>query len=300
MNKSKLNVLISCLLFKGFTGSEMYVYELAKGLTKLNCNVTIASLILSAKMAKLAIDNNINVVDINNIQNFNQFDIIHCQHKPITDFLIEKAPTIKKICTIHSEVMSHNLEDPVKHDSIKHYITIRPEIKQHIITQFGITETNISVIYNPIDQNKFKLNDVKQHNAILFVGTIDYLRKQMLFDLSDYSKETKKTLWLVGENSDTYLPELLKNPYVKHSPSIEDVEEYTQRCSETAGILLGRTTIEGWMCGKPGWIYNIDNKGNILNKEFSHPPDQEELKNKFWSSSVAQNVKDCYLSVLSV
>ena len=39
----KIKVLISSLLFKNYTGSEMYVYELAKELTKINCEVSIVS-----------------------------------------------------------------------------------------------------------------------------------------------------------------------------------------------------------------------------------------------------------------
>ena len=41
--ESPIKVLLSCLFFKTFTGSEMYVYELAKGLKKLNCDVTVLS-----------------------------------------------------------------------------------------------------------------------------------------------------------------------------------------------------------------------------------------------------------------
>lgn len=293
MNKP-FNVLISCLLFRGLTGSEMYVYELSKGLTRLGCNVTISSPHVSSKMIDLAASNGVDVIDMNRPMDFDQFDIIHCQHKPIVDFLIQKAPHIKKICTIHSEVMSHNLEDPVKHDSIKHYITIRPEIKTHIVKKFQIDESTVSVIYNPVDQEKFKPKEVKQHDAVLFVGTLDYLRKQMLFDLVDYTRDSNKLLWLVGDNNDSYLPELLKYDHVKHSPSVRDIEEYTQRCSETAGILLGRTTIEGWMCGKSGWIYGIDSLGNVLSKELFTPP--LDLQ-KFYANNVANQIKDIYIGI---
>jgi len=295
MNNS-LNVLISCLLFRGRTGSEMYVYELSKGLVKSGCKVTICSPHISDKMVKRAEAVGVRVINMNQPIDFNQFDVIHCQHKPIVEFLIQKAPHIKKICTIHSEVMSHNLEDPVKHDSIKHYIAIRPEIKDHIMSNFQIPESMISVIYNPIDQSRFKPADVKQHDAVLFVGTLDYLRKDMLFDLAKYTKANNKLLWLVGDNNDSYLPELLVNKHVKHSPSIDDVEEYTQRCSETAGILLGRTTIEGWMCGKPGWIYNIDAKGKILDKKLTYPPDDIQ---KFHSVCACNEVYERYKKILS-
>ena len=40
-DSDKLKVLISCLFFQKFTGSEMYVFELAKNLVNLNCSVTV-------------------------------------------------------------------------------------------------------------------------------------------------------------------------------------------------------------------------------------------------------------------
>jgi len=41
--ESPIKVLLSSLFFKTFTGSEMYVYELARGLKKLNCDITVLS-----------------------------------------------------------------------------------------------------------------------------------------------------------------------------------------------------------------------------------------------------------------
>ena len=81
-----------------------------------------------------------------------------------------------------------------------------------------------------------------------------------------YAKENNKELWLVGENKSDYLTELITNSNVKHFGPTLDVDKYIHKCSETAGILLGRTTIEGWMCGKDGWIYDVDKNGNIIFK----------------------------------
>jgi hypothetical protein len=82
---------------------------------------------------------------------------------------------------------------------------------------------------------------------------------------------------------------------VKYFPPTWNVESFISRCSETAGILLGRTTIEGWLCGKPGWIYNIDGDGFILNKEkFEVPNDLE----KYYSSNVAKQIKEEYIKIL--
>jgi glycosyltransferase involved in cell wall biosynthesis len=203
-------------------------------------------------------------------------------------------PTIDKICTIHSEVIE--LENPVVHNSIKSYVAIRPEIKDYIINDFKISEDIVNVIYNPIDENKFYDKKIKSENYILFVGSIDYLRKETINDLVLYSKEQGKELWLVGENKSNYLQGILENSHVKHFPPTLDVDKYIHKCSETAGILLGRTTIEGWLCGKKGWIYNVDNSGNIIDKKlFDVPLDIS----KFYSSFVAEQIKNEYLKILN-
>jgi hypothetical protein len=133
-------------------------------------------------------------------------------------------------------------------------------------------------------------------NYVLFVGSIDYLREKTIRDLVDYTKENNKELWLVGENKSNFLSEITKNSHVKfHGPTL-DVDKYIHKCSETAGILLGRTTIEGWMCGKPGWIYNVDNMGNILNKELFNVPQDVD---KFKSSNVSKEIKNKILEVLN-
>jgi hypothetical protein len=104
-----------------------------------------------------------------------------------------------------------------------------------------------------------------------------------------------KELWLIGEDKSNYLPAILENPHVKHFPSTWNVEPYVQKCSETAGIQLGRTTIEGWMCNKPSWIYKVDSGGFILNKEkFEVPSDLE----KYYSSNVARKIKEEYIKIL--
>ncbi len=288
-----MNVLIGCLLFKDFTGSEMYVFELAKNLVKLGVSVTVASPYIGGPLTDLAIKENINVVEFDELRNINtKFSVIHAQHTPIVEALIKLYPDANKVCTIHSEVIS--LENPVIDKSIKKYIAIRPEIKSHLIKNFNISEHLIEIIYNPVDETKFCKKEVRDHNSILFVGTIDYLRKNTIYDLVDYSKSIGRDLWLVGNNSDNYLDDLLKNKHVKYSKAEQNIERYTQRCNETAGILLGRTTIEGWLCGKSGWIYDVDNKGNILNKTLHKIPDNLE---KFFAANVAKKVKELYINI---
>ena len=222
------------------------------------------------------------------------FDIIHTQHTPVSNQICQMYPNIDKISTIHSEVIE--LENPILHESIKKYVCIRPEIQEHIIEKFNIDTNNTEVVYNPIDSKRFNTNNTKDENYILFVGTIDYLRENAIRDLVSYSKEVEKELWLVGENKSNYLDDLLINQHVKHFNATSRVETFVKNCSETAGILLGRTTIEGWMCGKPGWIYNVESSGYIVDKKLHEPPSDIE---KFDSLEVSKKIKELYIKILN-
>jgi glycosyltransferase involved in cell wall biosynthesis len=318
--KNKLRVLIGCLFFKNFTGSELHVYELAKELSKKNCEVHIISQ-LGDKMVKKVKKYGIKCFELSQPPGFKlgdgvwglntpkgnvvseknklykikdiKYDILHINHKPIGEHLLKLYPNIPSINTIHSEVIP-NLEDPVVHDNVKKYIAIRPQIKKHIEDNWGIKSNKIKVIYNPIDNNRFKHYDNEVKNITLFVGTIDYLRKDTILDLIDYTKKNNKELWLVGEKKHNFIDEV-NEEHVKYFPPTWDVEKYVKECSETASILLGRTTIEGWLCNKPGWIYDIDRTGYIIDKKL-HPVPKDV--DKFKSNAIADQVFEEYLNII--
>lgn len=317
----RLKVLITCLSFKTFTGSEIYVYELAKNLIKQNCDVTVVSNI-GGPLTTIAERAGINCVSLSNPPGYKMgdgkwglntgngfelskdkvlykikdvnFDIIHVQHKPITENIIRLYPNIDKIATIHSEVI--DLEKPVIHPSIKKYIAIRPEIKEYLISDFDINENDIEVIYNPIDSEKFNTNNIKKGNYVLFVGTIDYLRKDTIFDLIEYTKSNSLELWLIGENKSDYLTNVLENKHVVYHKQTWDLDKFIKNCFEVAGIQLGRTTIEGWMSGKNAWIYNVNQEGEILQKNKFEPPIDIE---KYHSKNVSKSIKNLYLNIIN-
>jgi glycosyltransferase involved in cell wall biosynthesis len=320
----KLDVLIGCLSFANYTGSELYVFELAKKLIKEGCNVSICSNIgnpLAAAAKKLGIklyslqeppgfklgdgqwllkspqgDVTSQPNTLYKVSNIG-FDVIHLNHKPVTEHLLRLYPDTPVICSIHSEVI--NLEEPVVSPQIKKYIAIRPEIKNYITKQFNIEEENVEVIYNPIDEERFKVINTTTKNPkkrILFVGTIDYLRKETIQDLINVTRDNDQELWIVGKKNDTYLSEMIRDEqHVKYHEPTANVEKYIHQCDETAGILLGRTTIEGWMCGKKGWIYDVDSSGNILSKELHDIPEDID---KFKSNNVAKEIKQQYITIL--
>ncbi len=325
-NNEKLKVLIGCLNFNNYTGSELYVFELAKQLTKEGCEVSICSNIgnpLGNIAKKLGIklfslqeppgfklgDGKWKLKSVNGevetqpntlykLQNIN-FDVIHLNHKPVTEHLLRLYPDTPVICSIHSEVIS--LEEPVISPQIKKYIAIRPEIKDFLIERFEIDSNMINIVYNPIDGNRFKLQknseQIKTKKRILFVGTIDYLRRETIQDLINTTKEEGNELWIVGKKNDNYLDDMIKNEsHVTYFTPTNDIERYIHKCDETAGILLGRTTIEGWLCGKKGWIYDINNSGKINSKELHDIPNDID---KFKSENVVKQIISEYESILN-
>jgi hypothetical protein len=320
----KLKVLIGCLSFANYTGSELYVFELAKQLIKQGCDVSVCSSIgepllsaankLGVKMYSIQEPPGFKLGDgkwmlkspqgdvvsqpntLYKVSDVN-FDVIHLNHKPVTEHLLRFYPETPVICSIHSEVIS--LEEPVISPQIKQYIAIRPEIKEHIVETFGVDKDLVSVIYNPIDADKFKVvNTTEKRNKkrILFVGTIDYLRRNTIQDLINVTRENNQELWIVGKKNDTYLDDMIANePHVTYYEPTSNVEKFIHQCDETAGILLGRTTIEGWMCGKSGWIYNVDSTGIILSKALHEVPTDVD---KFNSKNITTQIIEEYKKIL--
>ena len=86
------------------------------------------------------------------------------------------------------------------------------------------------------------------------------------------------------------------NKHVKRFTPTWNTETFIRKVKETAGILLGRTTIESWMCGKKSWIYNVDKSGGILSKELVSPPQD---MNKFYGSTVCEKLVDSYLNIIN-
>jgi hypothetical protein len=84
--------------------------------------------------------------------------------------------------------------------------------------------------------------------------------------------------------------------HVRVFPPTWDLKNFLMNASETAGIQLGRTTIESWIAGKKSWIYKVDPAGIILSKELTEAP---EDVNKFYSENVAKQTRELIVNVLS-
>jgi len=311
-NEEKLRVLICCQFFKNYTGSEVSNYELSKELKKLGCDVTLVSTMIGEPLLSKAKKAGVKVHSVQNSPNYmitnegqlgffknqKEFDIIHINHKPIGEQVLKMYPNTPAVMHVRSEVIP-TFEEPIINPNIKRYISIRDSITEYI-KGFGVKEDSIVTIDNPfdcarfnVDYNKEKWLSIKE--SVLFVGTLDHLRKNILFDLKQMVKENNQELWIIGADNGGYVKELVDDDVIYLGVQSK-VETYYKRCSYTAGIFKGRSTIEGFLCGKPGWIYKVDKEGKILNKELTQVP--TDVK-KYSSDFSAKQVFNLYKKVIN-
>jgi len=302
VSEDKLKVLICCQFFKNYTGSEVSNYELSRELVKLGCDVTVISTMVGEPLESKAKKSGVKVYSLGNlpnhrinnenqfqfIKNEKEFDIIHVNHKPIGEMILQLYPNTPAVMHVRSEVIPV-FEEPIVNPIIKRYISIRDSITEYIMS-FGVTEDKIVTIDNPFDSTRFNTNYKQIKNekeVVLFIGTLDHLRKQILSDLGEITNENNQELWIIGADNMGYAADLTQFKHIKYLGVKSNVEEYIKKCDYTAGIFKGRTTIEGFLCGKQGWIYTVDKEGKILNKELTQvPADIEKYKSDFSAKKV--------------
>jgi len=272
-----MKILFTLLNYGSLTGSEMYVYELAKELSK-NHTVIIQSQITKGILYEKTLD--LGVPMVGWWSKRTKIDVVHASQIQTTVFSLANY-NVPVVQTIHSEILPQ-FEAPVEGCSA--YISIRPEIQQ----AFAIDS---KLIYNPFDFSRFKPSRVENVVPIvLFVGPVDYLRSQAIADLIAQVRRNEIRLIGIGRG----WTKLEQDNVITREPLFE-VEEWIKLCDYTAGIKLGRSTIEGWLCGKPAIIYDVDSQGKVVNKSVQNPP--KDLS-KFDSRVVASQIEEIYDRVI--
>jgi hypothetical protein len=122
---------------------------------------------------------------------------------------------------------------------------------------------------------------------------MDYLREKPINDLVIKCKNDGKELWLVGKDVKGYAKYISTiEDHVKYFEPTDNIEEFYHKCDETAGIMLGRTTIEGFLCGKPAIIYSVDKEGEILGHSYHEVPDDLSI---FDFNTIINKIKSIYI-----
>jgi hypothetical protein len=263
-----MKILLSCINANGLGGSEMYHYELARELHLAGHNVTLFTLRQIDWMDETRLKlQHVRQLDLTNLDIDEKYDIIIASQPQVNLFMLEHFKETPIISIIHSEIRS---EDPVLDPRISHYIAIRKPIADMLINEYNIPASKVSLIYNPIDITRFNSDEASklERYSGIFVGEVlDPIRYQAVQHLVQHCIENDWDLYLMSESRFDF-----NHPNIKYLDKRWDTENVVQMMNFTAGILLGRTTLEGWCCDVPGYMYIIDINGNIKSIE-TIPPD---------------------------
>ena len=270
-----MKILLGCLNVNGLGGSELYHYELAKELHLMGNDITLftARQIDETDMVRKKLyELGIKQIDLSSIDTTENFDIIVASQPQVNQFFIQYFSQIPKVSIIHSEIRS---EDPILNDNIEHYIAIRQSIADMLINDYTISSDKVSLIYNPIDRSRFNNENIlkNQKKSGIFEGEVlDNIRFKSVSHLVKSCIDKDWDLYLMSESRYNF-----NHPNIKYIDKRWDTETIVKNMDFTAGILLGRTTLEGWCCGVPGYMYLIDINGNIIGIDIEKLENIEEL-----------------------
>lgn len=270
-----MRVLISVISFRYLTGAELYVYELARSLSARGHDVTVVGQI-GGVISDRARECGVTVHDFQTMPSGLEFDVLHVQELAPARWAMERYPTTPVIATVHSQ---WPCETPLIDPRIHKYICIRPEVRDKVIAHDGIAPEKTVVIYNGVDFDRFRPDPSRERERemILFAGTVDPLRREAALHLIARAQEEDFDVGFIGRRHSSHLDGPLP-PNVHWIPGdVWDIERHVAACTATAGIVLGRTTLEGWACGKPGWIYDVDLTGRIRGLGLHAPPPKDLL-----------------------
>jgi hypothetical protein len=290
-----MKVLLACLNVNGLGGSELYHYELAKELHPL-CDLTLFTMRnidpkdqVRVKLTELGIKQ----IDLSTLNLSENFDIIVASQPQVNKTMINcfANTTTPIISIIHSEVRS---EDPILDPRISHYVGIRQPIVDMLVNNYKIDKSKVSLIYNPIDQSRFNNEGLKplEKTTGLFVGEVlDSIRSNTVNHLVHSCIENDWDLLLMSDSKYDF-----NHPNIKYIDKTWNTEDILKTVHFTAGILIGRTTLESWCCDVPSYVYNIDARGELLSITSDEVDNIKELCN---SKNVAQQHLELYKKIIN-
>lgn len=283
-----MKIVLGCISFKDLTGSEIYYYELGKALQRAGHSITIYAAVTGEGALLEFMKKEKASLEVKNIKDFDysteeEIDTVICSHKGVTDFFcdLKKKHGLKYniIDVCHSEYSG--LERPCQREEIDYYVAIRPAIKDRLINLYKIEEKKVSMIWNPFNMERFHyekretfdLENGKDYK-ILMHGTIDQFRKPIIESMANFCRDKGWELTLLGKDHGDYLGALLEEykGIVKHHDAVENPEEFIKKADATCSVYIGRSTIEGWLCGVPGFVYTVDERGSITACNLHFPP----------------------------
>jgi glycosyltransferase involved in cell wall biosynthesis len=148
-----MKILIANHHYFDLTGTETFVYTLAKSLKATGCSVTIYAPYIGGLIVQKTKELGIDVVDDLKLINPKDFDIAHVSHNLIA-YKIRAWSLDIPIVFISHGVLPFLEQPPVDNLNISAYLSVSEEVRDNLIKK-GVARKKISIFRNIIDTTRF-------------------------------------------------------------------------------------------------------------------------------------------------
>jgi glycosyltransferase involved in cell wall biosynthesis len=241
------------------TGSGLYVYELSRVLSGRGHDVTVVAENVGGELTARTRACGVAVRRLSE-EPIGPVDVLHLHQNEPGTVCLDRWPHAAAVATIHS---SWPADAPIISDRVRTYACVRPNIRPAVVAA-GVPRERTTVVLNGIDRTRFGPQPRPQPSGgpardrplVLFTATMSMARRAAVTDLLRRSTVEGFDILFLGLGDGDYLRELPQNARWERR-EVWQIEDYVAECDEVAGTDVGRTTIEGWLCGKPAWVYEI-------------------------------------------
>jgi len=234
------------LIYSG--GSQLYTLDLASYLSEQGHEVVVFSPSLgpiAQEISKLK-----NVIVTNNLEQVKliKFDVLHIHHNVNAYLVREYFPDVPALMVIHGVLPEY--EQPPQIDlGISKYIAVSQEVKEYMIKRYDIPESQIVIIHNWVNADKFKKK-----------SDINEIPKRILVVSNHYPEEHRKIYETVCKRrgldiTHVGLPD----------NSVTNVEDYMNNADIV--ITLGRGAMEAMSLGRNVIVSDIYGMDGMLNSK---------------------------------
>lgn len=260
------------------TGSGIHVYELSRVLARRGHEVSVVGGYVGGELTHRTRAAQVAVHSLDDLPDAEP-DLVHVHQPSPGEVALRRWPSAAVVVTVHSPWPG---DAPIDSDRIHTYICVRPDVRAKVLRADGIAPERTTVVLNGVDRSRFRPRPEESANdrpVVLFAGTWSEARRAPALDLLRRSSRDGFDVLFLGIGPGDYLEDLPPNARWERREAW-NVEDYLARCDQTAGTSFGRTTIEGWLCDKPGWVYDIG-EGAVVRSVSLHPPPPAALLDLF-------------------
>ena len=259
-----MKILLSNHQLIRYRGTEVFTYTLAQALKRKGHEVVV----YSPYIGKLhTLFNSIQVPLVDNVKQLDRdFEIAHINHN-ITAFEIREAfPNLPIIFQSHGVLPT--LEFPPFVDlNFSKFLAVSEEVRTNL-GKFGISETNVDIFRNPVDETLFtdqtKINSVPK-KALVISNTIDDVTAN---NIRQACQNLGITCEFIGSRF-RYVPNV-------QLPSLI--------CQSDIVFSLGRGVIESMFCGRVPFIIDFQGGDGLVTPDNFY----QHIKNNFSARTYAK------------